>query len=206
MRTLKRKTFILGVGVQASGKATVLGRIAREVQDTVVLNRDTIINSFIWERGEGERETLVPYRKENGTIWSRDSEHYVKRVQLQSFHCLLTLGIDMLKQGKHPMLEGGYTKEIEFGYVEGVLLPALRKEFGDEVNVKIILTTASRAVIEKRISARGEPHDKDCLKKGWDAFWAAERVLPKNLENFPHIIVHTDKEIDWGSIFCFLAE
>lgn len=196
----------MGAGVQASGKATVLHGIAKRTQDAVVLNRDTIINSFIWERRNQERVTLAPYLPENGTIWTRRSEHYSRRVCLQSLHCLLMVGMDLLAQGKHALLEGGYTKEIEWGYVEHVVAPALKARFGDSVNLKVVFATAPKEVIQARIQARREPHDIDALKDGWNEFWARERTAPTNLGNLPSIIVHTDKEIDWENLLAFLEE
>lgn len=171
---LEIPTLILGGGIAGSGKTTFFKELVKRVSDSFILYKDTINDAFL--------TTL------SGPTIQRGSDYYHKYVKFQSYQTMLELARDNLALGKHPLLEGNYTKEICSDKLDDMVLP-----FFEEIHykMKLIFCYADEEVIKARISKRGLDRDIDKLKD-WQGFLREQPILPQELKKYNHVKIDTD--------------
>lgn len=190
---LSSPTLILLAGVVASGKTTFSHQLAGHIGDIVPIDKDVINDAFLSTHSEADSGILA-YRF-SGLIIPRNHEYYHTFVKFQSYHALLALAGDLLKVGKHPLLDGNYVKEIRQGYIDEVVKPFFQ---GIPHRRKIIFCYADEEVIKKRLVERGFARDVDKLepKDSWRRYLEEQPILPPELERYEHIKVDTTKSTE----------
>jgi predicted kinase len=186
-------TLILGAGISGSGKTVIMTEVARNVLNSVYISKDTINESFL--------ATVNPSSKGNhiynldGQPILRNSDYYSRNVKFQSYHCMMELAKDNLVLGKHPIVEGNYTKEIQNGYIDEILNPFF---ISVPHRTKLIFCHADEENIRKRLQDRNSLRDAEKLKseESWQAFLKSQPILPVELERYDHVKVDTTEPIE----------
>jgi len=185
-------TLVLGAGIAGSGKTTILKEVVPRVRDSLYVQKDSINDTFLMPfNHSGVIETYVPI----GAPISRETNHYHKYVKFQTYHSMLSLAKDNLLLGKHPMLDGNYTKEIRAGYIEKVVDPFFRKT---PHRRKIVFCHAPESVIRKRLTQCGTLlRDADKLRSArrLEKFIIEQPPLPLEIDDYDHIKVNTAQPI-----------
>lgn len=190
---LEIPTLILVAGVSASGKTTLSRELSRMVYDVAPIDKDTINEAFLATHSESDIGVLV-YRFSGATL-PRDHKHYRHNVRFQSYNAMLGLAMDLLRVGKHPLLDGNYTKEIRHGYIDEIVIPFFE---GIPHRRKLIFCYADEETIRRRLVERGSSRDKAKLEseETWRIFLEEEPILPPELEGYDHVKIDTTKPLD----------
>lgn len=193
---LPKPTLILGVGVAASGKSTVLKPLAARLVNGVFIEKDLLNESFMWVPKKGARDDVSRYRLHKRVPREASgNSYYIEHVLFQSYHCMIMLARQQLQLGKHPILEGNYVKEIPWGYVESVLLPQLEDI---DYRLKTILTYAPAEVVRQRLLARASERDRVKLESesAWQQYLNDQPIIPLGIEHYDHLEIDTTRLLD----------
>lgn len=202
---LPRPTLIAGMGWLSAGKSTTFAGVVERVEDAINIKKDVINDALNWEPTVLVRGDPTSYRRECGRAWKRSDPYYLRHVCMQSYECMLQLGLSFLEQGKHPILEGDFGKMIGEGYFDTVVIPAMRRVETDAV-FKIVFVAAPVEVLKERIRRRSAAHDQAYAGTDLDAYFAVRPVVPEEVSRYPHFVVWTHQPIDWEGLLAFLAE
>jgi len=181
---LPRPTLILGCGILSTGKSTLYAELIPKIADVCILNKDTINKSFL--KTAQDCEELIDSYKLSGPEISLKGDHYREHIWRQSYLCMLGLARDNLLVGKHPLLEGNFTKEIRWGYLEKIVYP-----FFNEVDcqIKILFCHAPEEVIKERLKKRKDYRDKFSLEPElWSKLMQDQPPLPPEIEQDSRIL------------------
>jgi predicted kinase len=191
--TLKKPTLIIGAGISATGKTMHLLRLAKIINNSFWIDKDTIEDTFL-TRMDNKSKDITRYLSNLGVL-PRKRSYHLKNVELQSYLLMLKEAKNNLLLGKHPIIDGNYIKELKAGYYEKVFLPFFDKI---DCNIKIIYFHAPENVIKQRIIERREERDKDKLasENAWKSFLENEPIIIKNIEKLNHIKIDSTKKID----------
>ena len=203
--TLPKPTLIAGMGWLAAGKSTTFAGIVERVEDAVNIKKDVINDALRWEPIDPSRDNPASYQRERGTTWERNTPYFLQHVCMQSYECMLQIGLSLLEQGKHPILEGDFGRMIGGGYFDTVVLPAIRRA-GKDIAFKIVYVAAPVEVLKERILKRAAAHDKAYAGSDLDAYFAVRPVVPEEVSRYPHYVVWTHQPIDWARLVQFLAK
>lgn len=186
-------TLILLAGVSASGKTTLSRELARNVYDVARIDKDTIAEAFLATHDDSD--TGIHAYRFSGPSLPREHEHYQNHVRFQSYHAMLTLARDLLEDGKQPLLDGNYTKEIRHGYIDEIVSSFFE---GIPHRRKLIFCHADEETIRRRLMERGSPRDtaKVGSEEAWRMFLEEEPILPSELEGYDHVKIDTTKPLD----------
>lgn len=183
---LEKPTLVLGTGLSGSGKSTQLRAIEKNVYDTFIIDKDLMNDTFLLQRnmpGNGVEAYML-----RGPPLRRNSEEYHDNVKFQSYQYMLELARDNLRFGKHPLIEGNYTKEISIGYLDSVVIPFFESI---DYRMKIVHCHASEDTLRRRIAERGLERDSEKLAS-WNDFISTNPIIPKELKRYDHIEVDTE--------------
>lgn len=188
-------TLILLAGVSASGKTTFSNDLAGHIWDIAPIDKDVVNDAFLSTHSQVDRG-IFAYRFSGPTI-PRNHEYYHTSVKFQSYHALLALARNLLRVGKHPLLDGNYVKEIRQGYIDEIVTP-----FFQEIphRRKIIFCYTDEEIIKKRLVERGYARDIDKLESesSWRRYLEEQPILPPELERYNHIKVDTAKSTEFN--------
>jgi predicted kinase len=187
---LSTPTLILGVGIGASGKSTLLRELARRIANPVYIDKDTINYAFLRLAKPGDFWDIGLYRMQ-GDMIPRSGDFFRKHVWRQSYDLMLRQAQQSLDLGLNPILEGNYVKEIRKGYIEGVIRPLLGL-----ARIKIILTHATESIIRERQTQRSHPHDPVRTEREWTEFFAEQPPIPPEIDTYDHFKVDTSGPVD----------
>lgn len=191
--TLPSPTLILLAGISATGKTTTGKPLARTVYDAFYIDKDLINETFLMTSNPLDNG-IDTYRL-SGPRLLRSTEHYRRNVKLRSYQLMLELARDNLTAGKHPMLEGNYTKEIRQGYMERVIGPF----FADVAHrTKIIFCHVDEAVVRERLIRRAAGRDAEKLASddAWRKLLEEQPILPPELEKYDHVKIDTTQPVE----------
>ena len=123
---------------------------------------------------------------------------YDAHVRLQSYRLMLELAKRNLKSGKHPILEGNYTKEIIGGYIEEIVDPFFKSPEGTGYKRKLIFCWADEETIRKRLTERNAERDLEKLKseQSWREFLQKEPILPLELARYDSFPLNTTQPLE----------
>ncbi len=189
---LNNPTLILWGGVAASGKSTFLEKIISKVNDTLVIDKDLIADSFLTQHAESEIEGVDLYKLSWQKI-PRPGDYYSEHVRFQHYYCMLELAKDNLRFGKNPIVSGNFSNLIPMRYLEEVIDP-----FFEEVQHKrkIVYCHAPEQIIRKRMEKRAEPRDLQFYEtdEAWEAYVKGRPIVPEELEKYDHIKINTSED------------
>jgi predicted kinase len=189
---LLRPTLILLAGVAAVGKSTFIKEAAKNIADALIVDKDTIGDSFTAERPEeilrkrdsGKRLGVLLHDF-SGRSFARESHFYEAHVRDHQYYCMLGLARDNLLIGKHPILDGNYSLLIPLGYIEKVVDLFFE---GVEHARKLVWCHAPEEVIRERMQGRENPRDQPKLANttNWLAFLRSQPIIPPEIEMYDH--------------------
>ena len=186
---LETPTLILGGGIAGSGRRAVLKELVKYVSDAFLIHKDTINGAFLSTLNPSD--TGIHAYKLSGERIPVKDPYYNMYVRLQSYRCMLELAKDNLLAGKHPILDGNFTKEIRAGYLDEVVGP-----FFEDVShqTKLLFFHADEATIRRRLTDRYNEWDAAKLEseETWRRFLEEQPILPSELERSPHLKVDTN--------------
>lgn len=201
---LNKPTLILGAGIAGSGKTTTLTKLPQYINNSFYISKDTLNDSFLSTHNDcdvGIKKYIF-----SGPKIRMDHDFYHENVKFQSYNYMLMLAKDNLELGKHPILEGNYTKELRKGYLEEVLFPFFEKV---DHKTKIIFCYTDEENIKKRVYERNALRDKSKdSEESWRKLFEEQPPLPPELEKYDHIKVDTTtplKEQDIVRILDYLS-
>jgi len=185
---LETPTLILLAGISASGKTHFAAALMKHLYDALIINKDTINNAFLSTRDE--TDTGIWAYRFSGSPRTIQDIHYHQHLKFQSYHCILELAKDNLEAGRHPIVDGNYTKEIHAGYVEQIVIPFFE---GTPHKMKIIHCSADEETIKQRMRRRGASRDADKLdsEEVWKTFLQQQPIIPPELERYSHLKIDT---------------
>lgn len=202
---LRRPTLIVGMGWLAAGKSTTFAGVVERVEGAINIKKDIINDALNWEPVALSRDDPASYRRDCGRSWKRSDPYYLLHVCMQSYECMLQIGLSFLEQGKHPILEGDFGRMIGGGYFDTVVLPAIGRT-GRDIAFKIVYVAAPVEILKERIQKRSAAHDQAYAGTDLDAYFAIRPVVPEEVSRYPHFVVWTHQPIDWDGLLHFLAE
>lgn len=190
---LDTPTLVLGAGFCCSGKTVVLNEVAKRVDDSFIIDKDIINESFLSIRNSASTD-LDAYVLA-GPKKTITDDYYHQYVKFQTYNCLIGLAKNNLELGKHPFLEGSYIKEIRNGYLDRIFFPSFESI---QHKTKIVFCHADEETLKKRIKERAASRDLYKLKSDfdWKKFLEEQPILPLELENYEHIKVDTTKPLE----------
>ena len=188
---LDKPTLILWGGVAAVGKTTLLDKIITKINDSFVIDKDSMADSFLVTHDESEKHGVLLYRFSGPKI-HRPSEYYDKHVKFQHYHCMLALAKFNIQRGKNPIIDGNFSNLIPMGYLENVVEPFF---MGVNHIRKIVYCHAPAEVIRERMQKRAEPRDKQFYEsdEAWARYLEDRPILPNELERYNHIKINTSE-------------
>jgi adenylate kinase len=190
---LDNPTLILGTGICASGKTTVLREVNKRVYDTFLIDKDIINDTFL--STVGTENTLLGRYKIKGPKIQRKDDYYHRNVKFQSYQYMLEIARQNIEMGKNPIIDGNYTNEIQSGYFDELLFPFFEPI---EHVTKIVHFYADENTIRKRIEEKRLERDLDKIEsdKSWQCFLKSQPIIPKQIENYSHLKVNTDEPLE----------
>ena len=190
--TLPEPTLILLAGISATGKTTTGKPVARAIYDTLYVDKDIVNETFLMTPDPAD-SGIDTYRL-SGSKLLRSTEHYKRNVGLQSYQLMLELARDNIIDGKHPILDGNYTKEIRRGYIERVVNPFFANV---DHRTKLIFCYADEQTIRDRIRKRAAlERDTDKMTdEGWQKLMQEQPILPPELEKYDHVKIDTTRPV-----------
>lgn len=104
---------------------------------------------------------------------------------------MLNLAADNLKIGKHPILDGNFTKEIINGNFKRNFLPFFEKTPGH--SAKVILCTSEEKTLKARILSRALKRDREktLSAESWSDFFSQQTAIEIELEGVDHFKIET---------------
>ena len=186
-------TLILIAGIGGSGKTTLSRELVKHIKDAYYMDKDIINDAFLLTSNESDKGIKI-YAL-SGPQLPRD-EHYNRYVRLQSYRLMLELAKVNLEAGKHPILDGNYTKDIRQGYLNEIVEP-----FFDGVSYrrKLVFCYAREDTIKERLRQRKllqRDFDKLKSEEAWRRFLDEQPILPPELTRHYHIKVDTEQSLE----------
>jgi tRNA uridine 5-carbamoylmethylation protein Kti12 len=180
--------LILITSPPASGKTTLAKKLAKELHETVYLDKDTLIplSKKVFE---------VAHEEVN-----RSSEFFEKHIRDLEYKVILDLAFEAIEYDSHVIINAPFSREVRDKQYISDLREKLKTYNGE---LKVIWIECSKETAHRRMVERNS--DRDTWKlENWDEYVKNENFNPPDIEEL--IVYKNDNEEEEKKSFNLLLE